>query len=83
MEADELVFCAETLAARQWFVAAAAVHAFNTRSAIGAVASCLQACHKAMRMSHTHVIAQEYDSALSKVAKLERLTALKKVVSIS
>lgn len=83
MATDDLVFCAETLATRQWFVTAAAVHAYNTSSAIRAAFSCLQACHKAMRMSHIHVVAQEYEKNLARGAKLECSTALKKVAAIS
>jgi hypothetical protein len=83
MEIDAMVFGVEALAARQWYVTAAAVHAYNTSSAVGAVSSCLQACHKAMRMSHIVVLPQEYDKALASVTKLERSTALKKVAAIS
>jgi hypothetical protein len=64
-------------------VTAAALHAYNTSSAVGAVSSCLQACHKALRMSQIAVIKQEYDMALTKFATLERKTALKKVAAIS
>jgi hypothetical protein len=64
-------------------IAAAAVHAYNTSSAVGAVSSCLQACHKALRISKITVIEQEYDKALAKVATLEQKTALKKVAAIS
>ena len=42
----------------------------------------MQACYKAMRMNHI-LVTQEYDSALTKVSKLERSTALKKVAAIS
>jgi hypothetical protein len=83
MELDLRVFGVEALSTHQWYVTAAAVHAYNTSSAIGAVSSCLQACHKAMRMSHIVVVAQEYDKALTKVAQLKRSTALKKVAAIS
>jgi hypothetical protein len=83
MDMDVLFFCADTLATRQWYVMAAAVHAYNTSSAIKAVSSCLQACHTAMRMSHVRVVVQEYDKALTRVAKLERSTALKKVAAVS
>ena len=64
-------------------VTAVAVHAYNTSSAVGAVLSCLQACHKALQMSQIADIEQEYDTALAKVATLERKTALKKVAAIS
>jgi hypothetical protein len=73
----------ETIRDRQWMVTAPAVLAYNTSSAVGAVSSCLQACHKALRLSQITVLEQEYDSALAKVATLERKTALKKVAAIS
>ncbi len=42
MEIDLLVFGVEALATRQCYVTAAAVHAYNTSSAIAAVFSCFQ-----------------------------------------
>ena len=80
---DTLTLCVETISTRQWMVTAAAVHADNTSLAVGAVSSCLQACHKALRMSQTVVIEKEYDMALAKVATLGPKTALRKVAAVS
>jgi hypothetical protein len=83
MHRDSLTFCVETIGVRQWMVTAATVHAYNTSSTVGAVSSCLQAWHKALRVSQITVIEQEYGMALAKVATLERKIVLTKVVAIS
>ena len=83
METDKLEFCIVDLAPRQFYITAAAVHAYDTRSAVAAVADCLQACHKAMRISHIVVQIQVYDDVITRIAKLERSSALRKVAAIT
>ena len=83
METDGLTYCTEDLVTRQWFITGAAVHAYNTRTAIKAVSDCLQACHMALRVSGIVPIVQIYDTVIAKVATTTRSSALRKVAAIS
>jgi hypothetical protein len=83
MDIDARVFCAAELGKNQWYIIGAAVHAYNTRTAVAAVSQCVQACHMALRVSHIKVEDQIYESVLTKVAMLERSSALRKVAAMT
>ena len=83
MTADGIGFDAQSLHDRQWMVTAAVARVYGTSSAVGAVASCCTACHRAMRMNRTQVIMQKYDSASMKASKPARKMALEKAAAVS
>ena len=72
MDIDLRIFCTKELGANQWYIIGAAVHAYNTRTAVAAVSLCIQACHMALRVSHVKIEKQIYKTVLTKVAMVAK-----------